>query len=385
MEDVDLAPEELKFLQSLGGGESQTGQLAEYCSVNFQALDLPQSLRLPLEEEAHVAHWRKLAESVNGDALAQLRERFPQLYAPIRSGIADSEVYRRCVRRGELAWAQGFDSKLELREPKQVTLFVHDHVCGALPIISTPIAEDFKAIVRALYYRSEPAEVPASVNALLLAGLVNWKRINEYKLDFVQHNPAPSAWPDEMQRVMRAEPWRFTDKILLICDTNYSGVAAHELPATIQGIEWLQASRLLRLEHEFMHYATKRIYNRMHLNLLDETICDWIGMRRAIGHYDAELFLRFLGLHSSDDVDHNSRAYMYKDDLDPEAFSLLGALMQQVARNLGQIDRAYANSVDDFEFAFALTRLNLCQIAMPGCENYFQIALREVQKTSRRN
>ena len=113
--------------------------------------------------------------------------------------------------------------------------------------------------------RSEPVPISPSVNAHIVAGFVNWDRVRGHQAAWLaEHGPLGAAgWPREMQRVVREERWRFHDRFILVCARAYSATSASELGLTCGEADWLEQSIVLRYEHEFMHYATLRLYGKM--------------------------------------------------------------------------------------------------------------------------
>jgi hypothetical protein len=169
----------------------------------------------------------------------------------------------------------------------------------------------------------------------MLAGVINWDRVHRYRRGFEARGD--EAWPAEMKRVAQEEAWRFHDRIMLTCDRPYSGVSAAELGLAMSEQEWLSASSVLRLEHEFTHYATKRIWGTMSLNLLDETLCDFMGMTLALGAFRAEHFLRFMGLEAYPTLRADGRLGTYTAELTAGAAAVQATLAVHAARRLERL------------------------------------------------
>ncbi|MCB1745020.1 MAG: hypothetical protein KDK91_31930 [Gammaproteobacteria bacterium] len=388
MNDIDIrSPDDeasaagRMLLRTLGGEPGDIDAVLDYCSARFGPFPDPPIHSFPLADEPHVADWRGFVADFAHAPFAGLQSILPQLRIPIQRGVSGSEAYRRCMRLGELAWLEAFDARFELREPERLSLFIHEHPSGALPVISTPSHADFSDLMRALYYRGEPEPVPASVNALLIAGLLDWGRVNRYKTAWSATATATAAtanrpgWSAEMQRVSRDEPWRFMDKLMIVCAQPYSAASADDLGLRMSDAKWLQCSQTLRLEHEFMHYTTKRLYGSMHLNLFDETFCDWMGLVSAVQDYRADWYLRFLGLSEWPAIDPAGRANMYRGSLNDAAFRLLCALMIEVARSVETLHRRFYEPSRRLRFALALSQLGLVELAGGDASERFRAAL----------
>jgi hypothetical protein len=167
---------------------------------------------------------------------------------------------------------------------------------------------------------------------------------------------------------------------MLVCEHPYSSLTAGELGLEMDEEEWLQTSTVLRLEHEFTHYATYRLYGHMALNLLDETICDWAGMTLALGRFDAQRLLHFLGLENPDQVRPHGRIHAYCSELDPNGFDLACRLMRQAADGLEDLSRTYSDKVDRAVFLLALTRMTLELIAGQFRHSVFLESCNEAEK-----
>ena len=55
----------------------------------------------------------------------------------------------------------------------------------------------------------------------------------------------------------------------------------------------------------------------MRINLFDELLADAIGMKTALGHFQAELFGQGLGLNLDGTIQDDARAHIYVQQLDP--------------------------------------------------------------------
>jgi hypothetical protein len=291
--------------------------------------------------------------------LGYLQERLAQLAIPIRAGMSTTEAYAT-VRRAEPFIEARFGERLTLEHPEKLTLRIHEHPAGALPVLGTSHRPDFVTLDRALAFRNEPADVNPSVNAHLIAGLINGDRVRRYRDAFLaQPDHSPADWFGEMKRVATSELWRFYDRIMLVCAHPYSGILSRQLGLNLDEDEWLEAAAVVRLEHEFTHYATKRIYNQMRLNLLDEILCDWAGITAAMGRFEARWFLAFLGIELGGRIRPDGRVHTYRGDLNDEAFRLLCGVTLEAARGLEELWRLYAQENNRLRFLVALTRLTL--------------------------
>jgi len=329
---------------------------------------------LPLADEAHVADWRRYASEAGGEPFAYLQTKLPQLLVPIREGVSKTDAYGAVARRGESGAAAELGEPPALARPAELRLHLHEHPAGALPVLATPCREDFELLVRAFACRSEPEPVSPSVNAQTVAGFINWERVARYREEWTAGKDAFAVelgWSAERSRVAKQEPWRFQDRLMLTCARPYSDCSAAELGLGFDEAEWLRRSDLLRVEHEFTHYATKRVFGKMSLNLLDEALCDCLGATLALGRFEAAWFLRFLGLEAFPEVRAQGRIHTYVKPLEGEAFRLVCALAVEAAAGLERIAAQRYDPAQRGRFLLALCRLDLELLASPQALELF--------------
>jgi hypothetical protein len=359
-----------RVLADLGGSLETIEAVLRYCESPFSLQRTIPAPVLPLAEEPHVADWRHYASEAGSDPFAYMQERIPQLCVPIEKGISGSEPYRAVARRGERFEERDFGGRLQLLRPAQLRLHIHEHPAGALPVLSTPCREDFETLSRAFAFRSEPEPIAAAVNARMVAGFINWDRVHAYRRG-VEAEQGSAGWSAEMQRVARAEPWRFHDRLMLTCARPYSAVCAADLGLALSEDAWLERSDLLRTEHEFTHYATKRVFGAMSLNLLDETLCDFMGMTLALGSFRCDQFLRFMGLHAFPAVHQGGRIHTYTEQLPEAAFPLLCAVTVRASQALERLAERWYTPAQRSRMLLALCPMTLELLASDAAEELF--------------
>lgn len=360
-----------RVLQELGGDGHTVTQLLDYGANPFD-LGMCCHDSFPLPDEPHLTDWREYAAACPDAAFGFLQDRLPQLCFPIQEGVSQSPAYADACRKGKPFSEQAAGGKLTLLRPEEFRLTIHEHAAGALPVLTTSHRPDFESLDRALAFRSEPVVISPSVNAHLIAGFVNWDRVERYRRLWLARNILnPAGWPAEMKRISTDEKWRFQDRFMLTCSSPYSSVGADLPGLDMDDATWLEKSTVLRIEHEFTHYATIRLFDCMRLNMLDETICDWAGMTAAMGSFSASWFLRFLGLEDWPDVRPDGRIHTYRQNLDDDAFTLLCALTVQTARGLQSLNETYYQPDARPRFLLALTQLTMELIASEDRGQFF--------------
>lgn len=366
-------------LARLGGSPAAVQQVLRYGDNRFDRTKLPGVPVLPLPDEPHLEAWRAYAAQQGSDPLRALQERLPQLCIPIRQGISHTPAYDEVIHRGRPFRAEAFGGTLTLEHPEALRLIICEHAAGALPVCMTPHRTDFVTLTQALAFHHEPVALTASVNAHTLAGIINWDRVRRYQAHWLaQQGNAPGAsWGQEMRRIATTEKARFYDRLMLLCEHPYSGLSAQQLGLDLAEEVWLQRSTVWRLEHEFTHYATMRLYSSMSLHLFDETLCDWAGMTAALGRFEARWFLQCLGLEAWPHIRQDGRVHSYRQDLDDEAFALQCHLMVHVAAGVEALSREYYTEHERMVFLLALTQLTLELLASEEREAFFLPAYAE--------
>lgn len=304
---------------------------------------------LPLEDESHVAFWKSwLADTkVTWSSLAA---QIPQLSFGVGEGVSKQPEYKDVMFGGHLDAIP--DSSFEGVGPIEVT--IEAHWAGHLPVIHIVEREDFEMLYRILAQKGEPVGVSHQVHAVMLAGLVSPVRIaatrDIWHEGGLRDDPLVAGcvtWADAMQAIDKGDKSRFRDRLLILQDVPYADLRAEEAGVGLGEEEWLTRSRVIRKEHEFAHYATRRLFSNMRLNLHDELVADCMGFTAAFGRFDSDLFLRGLGIDGAGKPAPDSRCWTYVQELDGQDVERACAIAVQAARNVeawienrGEVERS---------------------------------------------
>lgn len=316
---------------------AEAGVIDELLAYNANRFDAARaaSLVLPLEDEPHLEAWTEYAtEAASLGVVAALRKRFVQLLFPVAEGVSQTEAYRAATRKGVRPEPPA--PATAIRDPEGVELLLHPTVAGRIPLIVIRDRVDFVTLVRAFSERNEPASVPDSMGACIVAGLNNWDRVARYRERFEERSGArgdEAAWLAEFQRLAAQKPL-YQDRFILLSRGPYSAVP----PSAVGRAEedWLRLSLDIRREHECTHYFTCRVFGSMRNNLLDEIIADFAGLWRVFGGYDGDLALRFFGLEDHPRYRAGGRLESYLGDppLSAPAVAVLRNLVFHAVRNI---------------------------------------------------
>jgi hypothetical protein len=325
-------------LAALGVAPGPAEELLRY---GRSAFSVPaEAPALPLPDEAFVQAWAGYAERARTEgAFAVLRDALVQLRFPVAAGISESEAYRASTRAGVPA---PVGEGVRLEAPERLRLFLHPTAAGRIPVLLAGTTPDFAALVRALTRRNEPAPIPPSMGACMVAGYNNWERVARLRRAWEAGAlPVDGAqgWAAAFG-VLRARTELYQDRFVVLSPGPYSGVAAREMG--MDEAAWAATSVAIRLEHECAHYFTRRVLGSMRNNLLDELIADYVGIASAAGAFRADWFLRFMGLEGAG-YREGGRLQNYRGDppLSDSAFAGLQALVRQAAARLEAADREH--------------------------------------------
>ena len=343
-----------RILAEFGANPTETEELLIYNQNIFERDRFKTSLQFPLPSEPHLAVWHEYVANANlSSAWSTLKDVLVQLKFPIQKGISQTEAYRRTTLKG--IDSQDKDITGLLQQPEALQLTIHQSLAGEIPVLLTTNRDDFVFLVRAITKRNEPIDIPDSMGACMVAGYNNWDRIHRHRQQWSQknHNSSELAWSAEFKR-LTARKELYQDRFIILSDGFYSNVPPEKLGLT--EAQWRRLSLTIRLEHECTHYFTRRVFNSMRNNLLDEFIADYWGIVAATGSYKADWFLHFMGLESFPLYREGGRLQNYRGQLSDGAFKILQRLVKSAAENLEDFDCNYAQRISKGKWSFAPTQ-----------------------------
>ena len=261
---------------------------------------------------------------VSESPISRLAKKYPQLLLPIRAGEKETEEYRAAVLSGAPLSAEPYF----IGSPGD-SLSVAETPAGKAEILYLENREDFEHAFRALAHRCEPVEIPASVGATTIRGLINWEKIHNHEKEYLQSGE--NDWNLEFRR-FTAEKANYLDSLILLSSGDYSNVSAET--AGLPAEEWKEKSVTIRKYHELTHFICRALYPDDVDAIRDEVIADLIGLVAAFGDYDVRLAETFLGIEGETFREGGRLAY-YAD---------LEHLSETVSRALGLI-RTYEEKV----------------------------------------
>lgn len=264
-----------------GRNNARYGRLFD--EMNDHYLELPSSNFVPKKNKNAYFEYKM-------SIFANLLERYPQLVLPIEPNEMNTPEYKKAVLRGEPVCREANficspEDKLEKVETP----------VGKVDILYLAHREDFEHALRALAYRCEPVDIPASVGANTIRGLINWQKIRSHKQAYILSGG--TDWDKEFRR-FTANKKNYLDTIILLSSGYYSAIPACEV--NLSENDWRTKSVIIRKYHELTHYVCRSLYPQDVEPIRDEVIADMIGLMAAFDHYDPFLAERFLGIEGAE-------------------------------------------------------------------------------------
>jgi hypothetical protein len=319
---------------------------------------------LPLPEESNVGCWREWLEIE--PTSERLVKWLPQLALEVREGVSRSTQYKRGILGGDLELLPD-PAGFSLHGSFQVA--IEEHWSGNLPVITLTDRADFEHFFRCLGNHGEPIDISPQVHALMVIGLVSPRKVDAARTLWEEglmkddsRVEGCSNWSEAMRALDSQDKCFFRDQVLLTHVDRYAGLDCDQVDHGLTPDRWLEVSRVIRLNHEFTHHATRRIFGSMRMNLHDEIIADCIGFLAGLGTFESTVFLMGLGIDSDGEARSDGRVRMYVRGLDEDEVRTVCGLTVSAARNLESWlgDRG---SVEAPRLTRALARLSLEDLA----------------------
>ena len=369
-------------LSGFGAKLDEFAELLRYNENHFDQAGLDAVRSLPLADEPFVSVWEGYARRAGTmGAWPVLRKALVQLRFPVASGMSASPDYVAATRR--MSSVREDYPPLNLHRPDLLRIVLHATPAGRLPVLIAPCRDDFILLMQALTQRNEPTPILDSVGACMVAGYNNIERLSRLKELWWNERSAPTEeeWRLELPAILACKQM-YQDRFIIASTTPYSATAADAIGLDTE--TWARLSLAIRIEHESVHYVTRRLFGSMKNRLLDELIADYAGIVHAIGHYRADWALRFLGLESFPRYRSGGRLQYYRGDppLSDGSFTVLQRLVRAAAENLEVFDAARgraATAADRVLLVIALTRLTVEELAASNASDRLRAAVALVE------
>ncbi len=182
----------------------------------------------------------------------------------------------------------------------------------------------------------------------MVKGFNNWDRIRQYRRQWEEENREHCSdrdWQVEFQRIIPHQEL-YRDTFVILSQGEYSGVPGNEL--ALRPDVWRRMSLIIRREHEATHYFTLQAFGSARNHAYDELLADYAGITAALGRYEADWFLRFMGLENYPQYRAGGRLqnYLGNPPLSSGAFTILQQLVKCAADNIAQLDKQYSTELE---------------------------------------
>ena len=253
--------------------------------------------------------------------LYTLALRYPQLTLPISDETRHSESYKNIVLRGdpperEPEFSFCADDRLESV----------DTPAGRVDVISFVRRDDFEHCIRALAHRCENCELPPTMGASTISGLINWEKIHRHREEYLA--AGGDDWDEEFAR-FTSDRNNFRDTVIVLSSGYYSALPPEE--AGFSEAEWLKLSYTIRKYHELAHFVSRKLYLENREAVRDEVLADMNGIIAALGHFDAALEAKMLGFRNGEYTYGRLENYVKPEEL-PGAIERVKAMLADLER-----------------------------------------------------
>lgn len=177
------------------------------------------------------------------------------------------------------------------------SITIEETPAGNVTVITLGRREDFVTFLRIMANRCEMADIPDTQGASLLDGVINWRKIERHRKEFLKgldnSEDAEEAWGEEFRR-FTSDRKNFKDTLIILSIGPYSAVPAKKLGLSDE--EWITLSGVIRKYHECTHFICRKLYPDKKDAVWDELVADAVGILAAFGKYDADMGKLFLGI-----------------------------------------------------------------------------------------
>ena len=308
-------------------------------------------------DKQFIATWEAYkAESEQIGVFEMLKTKLIQFQFPIQQNISTTQEYKNATLRGKTTVYNSSATGLALNKPNGLELIIYHSIAGVIPVLIVPDVADFNAIIQALSYKNEPANIPKSMGAAFINGINNWDRINSLKKEWESDNTYGN-WGDYFKEKILPKPQMYKDKIIILSTKPYSAVSANKLGLTTT--MWKKYSLDIRLEHECTHLFTLKYYGEMANNMHDELLADYMGVSKVLGKFNKSWFLYFIGLEDYPNYRLGARFenYLGNPPISEKAFKLLQTIVKKAVDNLELFDNRLGKHQSTEDSVYRLTSL----------------------------
>ncbi|MDO4983875.1 MAG: hypothetical protein Q4E35_10045 [Eubacteriales bacterium] len=251
-----------------------------------------------------------------------LARRYPQLTLPISDETRHTELYKKTVLRGEPSEKEPEFSFSEYDRLERIAT-----PAGEVDVVSLREREDFEHCIRALAHRCEAVELPKTMGASTISGLINWEKIHTHEQEYLASGG--ENWDEEFAR-FTSDRKNYRDTVIVLSRGNYSALSPEE--AGFDAEKWTELSYDIRKYHELAHFVSRNLFPDNKDAVRDEVLADMNGVIGALGHFDAELEGKFLGIRDGRYYGGRLENYVERSELDG-AVERVNGMLEYLSEN----------------------------------------------------
>lgn len=212
--------------------------------------------------------------------LFKLSSRYPQLLFPISKGISESLDFKEAVWYGK-----EYNGILDYSFSEKDQYLCIDTPAGTAELLLLYNRDDFEKCVCALANKCEPKDIPPSVGAFMISGLINWEKVRRNCKNNIN---------ELTLKLLKFSGCEIFDRLILLSSGWYSGITPEKIGCSAD--EWTEKSITIRMYHELTHFICRSLYPKNIDVIRDEIFADMIGIVVAFGYYDTDLAKLVLGI-----------------------------------------------------------------------------------------
>lgn len=254
--------------------------------------------------------------TANEHFLYKLAQRYPQLTLPISDETRSTEAYKNTVLRGEKP-----EKDPEFSFSVNDRFETVDTPAGEVEIIYLYDRADFEHCIRALAHRCANVQLPPTMGASTISGLINWEKIRRHQDEYMA--AGGNDWDTEFAR-FTSDGRNFRDTVIVLSHGYYSALSPEE--AGYPEKQWLDLSYQIRKYHELAHFVSRKLFPDNKEAVRDEVLADMNGIIGALGHYNESLEEKMLGFRDGKYVYGRLENYVDKEALSDTADKVLSML-----------------------------------------------------------
>ncbi len=278
------------------------------------------------------------------EVLETLAKTYEQLY--VKPGEEAGEIYADIVKCGQEAPVKTLDHFVT--SEKDILEYLETPV-GKVCAVTLYERRDFVTFMQIMANRCAPVPVPDTQGAAILSGIINWRKIEAHRDEFIASEKAKGVsdpdWSGEFKR-FTSDKSNYLDTLIVLSVGPYSGVPGEKFG--YEKDEWIRLSDTIRKYHECTHFICRKKYPELKDAVWDELVADAVGIYAALGHFDSGMEEVFLGV--KDGCYVGGRLENYVEDTE---LNSLAAKVAAVLKGFEELIRDMEGAAP-FEIAIAL-------------------------------